>query len=211
MIILKNPVPFNQWSSSPSDWVKRLSLSSKSVSVVFPRSRECTQQIWKKIFIELAILGIWIMIEKLSVWTWRMCIHTPGCHIFYFITFISGSVTWWRRWCSGRRLRSGQTCRRFWTMCATLFPPPPCLPILYCAILAWKAAGRLVVINHCWVSLYRNLHDVIPSELTSSLLHFSDLCSRFLNEFLRFLYCGAREPSFAHLGHIQGKAHIGLF
>jgi hypothetical protein len=35
------------------------------------------------------------MIEKLSVWKWRMHIHTAGWHTFYFITFVSVRVTWW--------------------------------------------------------------------------------------------------------------------
>src|SRR5882757_3457903 len=145
------------------------------------------------------------MIEKLSVWKWSMHIHTPGWHTFYFITFVSLSVTWWCRWRSGRR------CRRFWRRCGGSFAPPAGLRILCCTILAWKAAGRMIFVNHCRVSFHRSLHLLMPRKLNSSLLLFSDFGARFLNQLLRFLYCGARKPAFGHFRHIPGKAHVGLF
>jgi len=44
----------------------------------FPHSRECTDPIWNRIFIALAIVGICIIIEKLSVWKQKMYTNTPG-------------------------------------------------------------------------------------------------------------------------------------
>jgi len=181
MIILKTTVPFNQLSSSLSDSLKRLLSSSKSMSALFPRSRQCTQQIWNIICIALAILGICIMTEKLSVGMWRMYIHTPGWHTIYFITFISVSVTWCRRRHAGWRWRSGRRCRRFWWGCTSSFAPPACLRILSFAILAFKAAIRMIFINHCRVSLCRSLHRLVPRNLNSSLLLFLDFGAKFLN------------------------------
>jgi len=181
MIILKTPVPFDQFSSAHSDSSKRLLSSSKSTSAVFPRSRYYTQQIWNKILIALAILGICIMIEKWSVGTQRMYIHTQGWHTFYFITFLSVTVTWWRRWSSWWRRPSWRRCRRFWWRCGGSFTPPACLQILCCAILAWKAAIWLIFINHCRVSFYRSLHLLMTRKLNSSLLLFSDFGARFFN------------------------------
>jgi len=79
------------------------------------------------------------------------------------------------------------------------------------AILARKAAGRLVLTKHCQVSLYRSLHLVMPRKLNTPLLLFSDLGAWFLNEIFCFLYCGARKAFFGHFGHIQRQAHVGLF
>ena len=211
MIILKTPVPFNQFSSSPSDLPKRLLSSSKSMSVVFPCSRQCTQQIWNKIFIVFAILGKCIMISKFSVWKWRMHIQTPGWHTVDFITFVSLSVPWWCKWRSRLTWPSGQRCRRFWWRCGSSFAPPACLQIVCCIILAWKAAGRMIFIKYCWMSFPRSLHLLMPRILNSSLLLFSDFSMCFLDQLLCFLYCGSRKPSFGCFCHIQGKVHVGLF
>jgi len=211
MIIFKTHIPFNQFSSAPPDSPKRLFSSLKSASMVSPRSRYCTQQIWNKILITLAILGICIMIEKWSVGKRRMYIHTQGWHTFYFTTFMSVTVTLWCTWRSGWRRPSGWRCRRFWWRCGSSFAPPACVRILCCAILAWKAAVCLIFINHWWVSFYRSLHLLMTRKLNSSLLLFSDFGARFLDQLLRFLYCGARKPSFSHFGHIPGKAHVRLF
>jgi len=211
MIILKTPVPFNQFSAAPSDSPKRLLPSPKSMSAVFRCSRYCTQQIWNNIFIALAILGKCIMIEKLSVWMWRMHIHTPGWLTSDFITFVPLSVPWWGRWRSRRSWPSGQRCGPLWWRCGGSFAPPASLRIRCCTILAWKAAGRMIFINHCLVSFHRSLHLVVPRNLNFPLVLFSDFGVRFLDYLLRFLYCGAQKPSFGHFCDIQGKAHVGLF
>jgi len=98
------------------------------------------------------------MMEKLSVGMRRMYIHTPAWHTFYFITFVSISVTMRGRRHSGRRWPSGRRCRRLCWRCAGSFAPSAWLWILRCAILAWKAAIRLIFINHCRVSCYRGPH-----------------------------------------------------
>jgi len=130
------------------------------------------------------------MIEKLSIGKRRMHIHTSGWHTFYFITFCFLTVTRWHRRRSGQRWHSGQSCRRFWWMYAGSFVPPACQRILCCAIWAWKAAVRMSFINHCQVFFYRSLHLFVPRELNSSLLLFSDVGARCLDQLLRFLYCG---------------------
>jgi hypothetical protein len=43
------------------------------------------------------------------------------------------------------------------------------------------------------------------------LLLFSDLGVRYLDEVLCFSDCGAQTPAFAHVAHIQGQVHVGLF
>ena len=151
------------------------------------------------------------MIEKWSVGTRRMYIHTEGWHTFHFITIMSVSVTWWRTWCSGWRRRSGWRCCRFLWRCGGSFAPPACLRILCCAILPWKAAVCLIFINHCQVSFNPSLHLLMTRRLNSSLLLFSDFGVKFLIFLLHFLYCGTRKPSFSHFGHNQDKTHIALF
>jgi len=135
MIILKTAIPFDQFLSSLPDSLPRQLSSSKLLSAVFPHSRQCTQQIWNKIFIALAILGICIMIEKLSVRMQRMFIHTPGWHTIYFITFMCISVTWWCRRQSGRRWQSRWWCCQSCWRSAGSFAPPICWWILRCAIV----------------------------------------------------------------------------
>ena len=49
------------------------------------------------------------------------------------------------------------------------------------AILARKAAVRLIFANHCRVSFDRSLHLVMPGKLNTPLLFFSDFGTRFLN------------------------------
>jgi len=185
--------------------LKTLHSSPKSLSAVLPRSRLCTQQICNKIFIALVILRICILIEKLSVAKRILYIRTPGWHPFNFITFSSLTVTRWHRWHSGRR------CGRFWWRCVGSFVPSACLQIHCCAILAWKAAVCVILINHCQVSFYRSLHLFMPRKLYYSLLLFLDFGARFLDQVLHFAYWGAQQPSFPHFGNIQSKAHVRLF
>ena len=84
-----------------------------------------------------------------------------------------------------------------------------CVCRFFCgAIVARRASGHVVSTKHSRVSLYRSLHLLMPSQLNTPLLLFSDLSARFLDEILRFLYCGTRKPFF---GHFQAQAHIGLF
>jgi len=126
------------------------------------------------------------MIEKFSVGMQKMYIHTPGWHTFYFVTFMSVSVTWWPGWRSGQRWRSVWRCCRSRWRCAGSIAPPACLRILSGAILAWKAAVRLICMNHRQVSFYRGLHLLMPRKLNSSRLLFPDFGARFLNCLLHF-------------------------
>jgi hypothetical protein len=74
-----------------------------------------------------------------------------------------------------------------------------------------KAAGRLVMTNQCRVSLYRPPHLFLPRKLNTPLLLICDLGPWFLHEMIRFLFRGTLEAWFGHFGHIQPKAHVGLF
>jgi len=142
-----------------------------------------------------------------------MRIRISGGQIDYLRRLNFRSVSQWGGW------RAGQWRSRLWSplpasvgwRCTCSFASPACLQILCGAILAWKAAGRLVLTKHCWVSLYRSLHLFVPRKLNTPLLLFSDLGAWFLNEVFPFLDCGARKAFLGHFGHIQGQAHVGLF
>jgi len=115
--------------------------------------------------------------------------------------------------------RAGQWRSRLWSSlsalvgcrCTSSFASPACLRIYCGAILAWKAAGCLVLTKHCRVSLYCSLQLFVPRKLNTPLHLFSDLGVWFLNEIICFLNCGTRKAFFGHFGHIQGQAHVGLF
>jgi len=168
-----------------------------------------SQHIWIKIGIVLGIL----LIEKFR--TGKGCIrkHISGRQIDDLRRLNSGSVSGWGGW------RAGQWWSWLWSprsasvgwRCTCSFASPACLRILCGAILARRAAGRLVLTKHCRVSLYRSLHLFVPRILNTPLLLFSDLGAWFLNEIFRFLDCGARKAFFGHFGHIQRQAHVGLF
>jgi len=123
------------------------------------------------------------------------------------------SVSHWGGWRAGQgrsRLWSPLSAS-VWRRCTCSFASPACLRILCDAILAWKAAGRLVLTKHCWVSFNRSLHLVVPRKLNTPLLLFSDLGAWFHTEIFRLLDCGARNAIFGHVSHIEGQAHVGLF
>jgi len=172
-----------------------------------------SQQIWNIIFIVLAILGICIMIETLSIGKRSMCIHISGFNTISWGTMSSRIFTTWCRWHSGRRWRWfwHQLSEMDWWSCTRSFEPPQCLTILCWAIVPIKAAVRLIIISHSWLSFYRTIHISMPRKLNSPLscsLYFS---ARFVDQVLHFFYCGVHEPSFGHFCHIAGKAHVRLF
>jgi len=183
MIILKNPIPFSQLSSSLSCSLKRLLSSTNGCKLHYHAADSVLtcgwificQQIWNTIFIVHAILGIWIKIEQTSTGKWSMYIHISGWHTFCFGALRFLAVIRWRRW------RSGPRWRRSWWRCTCAFAPPVSLWILCCAILARKAAVRLIFPNHCWVSFYRSLHLVMPGKHNTPLLLFSNFGTWFLD------------------------------
>jgi len=140
-----------------------------------------------------------------------MYIHTPGWHIFYLITIVSISVTWWHRlrsWCTWP---SGQKWQQLWSRCTSVYAPPVCLQTLCGTIMAWKAAGRMTFINYCRVSFYCSLYLEMPRKLHLSRLLFSDYGTWCFNLLLLFLACGARKPSFGHDCHIPGNQYGRLY
>jgi len=142
-----------------------------------------------------------------------MRIRIPGRQIDDFSRLSSGSVTgWggWRAWRRWSRLWNPLSASGGWR-CTCSFACPACLQILCGAILARKAARHLVLMKHCWVSLYRSLHLFVPRKLNTPLLFFLDLGAWFLYEIFRLLNCGARKAFFGHFGHIQRQAHVRLF
>jgi len=58
--------------------------------------------------------------------------------------------------------------------------PPACQRIFSCTILAWKAAGHVILLNHCPVAFHHSLHHRMPRTLNSSHLLFSEFGVRFL-------------------------------
>jgi len=142
-----------------------------------------------------------------------MPIHISGRQIDHLRRLDFRSVTGWGGW------RAGQWWSGLWSplsasvgwRCTCSFSSAACLRILCGAILAWKAAGRLVLTKHCRVSLYRSLHLFVPRKLNTPLLLMSDLGTWFLNGIFRFLQRGARKGFFGDFGHIQGQVHVGLF
>jgi len=172
-----------------------------------------SQLIWIKIGI---VLGILIIFERFRTGKSCMRIHISGRKIVDFRRLSSGSVTGWGRW---GMWRAGRMLSRLWSphsasggwRCTCFLESQACLQILCGAILALKAAGRLVLTKHCRLSLYRSRHLVMPRKLNALLVLFSDLGAWFLNKIFRFLYCGARKAFFGHFGHIQCQAHVGLF
>jgi len=128
-------------------------------------------------------------------------------------TFSSGIVTGWGGMSFGQRWRRLWSRLSAWvgSRCTYCFASTVCRRILCGAILARDASGRVVLMQHSRVSFYRSLHHVMPRQLDTLLLLFSDFCPRFLHEILHFLHCGPQKPFFGHFGHIQGQEHVGLF
>jgi hypothetical protein len=142
-----------------------------------------------------------------------MQIRLSGRQINDFRRLSSGGVTGWGGWHAGQRwsqLRSPHSASGG-VRCTCSIASPACLRILCCDNLARKAAGCLVMMKHCRVSLYRSLHLFMPRKLNTPHLLFSDLGPVVLNDTFHFIYCGARKAFFSHFGHIQHQAQVGLF
>ena len=131
-----------------------------------------------------------------------MYIHISGWHTFCFGASNSLTVITWHRW------HSGPPWSRSWWRCTHAFARPASLWILCCAILARKAAVRVIFPNHCRVSFHGSLPLVMPGKHSTPLLLFSNFAVWILDQFLRFLNCGTRKPFFCHFGHFQGKTHV---
>jgi len=150
------------------------------------------------------MVAMLIMIKKFRTGKSGVRIQISGRQINYFRTSSSGSVTSWGGWRAGQRwhwLWSPLSALVRWR-CTCSFAFPTCGRILCSAILGRKAAGHVVLTKHCWVSLYRSLHQLMPRKLNTPLLLFSDRGAWFLNEIFRFLYWGAQKALFGHFGNI---------
>jgi hypothetical protein len=125
----------------------------------------------------------------------------------------SGSVTGWGGWHARRRTSQlwSQLSALVGCRCTCSFVSPACLRILCGDIFAMKAAGRLVLTKHCWVSLYRSLNLLMPRKLNTPLLCFLELGIWFVNETFCVHYCHMRKDFFAHFGHGQYQVHVRLF
>jgi len=142
-----------------------------------------------------------------------MWIHITRWQIFDLGTLICLIVSTWRWWWSRKRWRWFR-CRLSvlvgWR-CTHYFTPRPGLHISCSAILARKGSIALVWMKHSQVSMYGSVHLSMPRKLNSPLRLFSDFSATRLDLILHFCYCGEQNISFRHFGHIQGKAHVGLF
>jgi len=90
-------------------------------------------------------------------------------------------------------------------MCTCSSASPACLRILCGAILARKAAGRLVLTKHCRVSLYRSLHLSVPRILNTPLLLFSDLSAWFVKRYFVSSIAAREKPSLAILAIFNAR------
>jgi len=149
----------------------------------------------------LAILALWIKIEGSSAAMWSMDIDKSGWQVLCFGALC---VIRRRRWCSGPRWRPLR-----WR-CAHAFTPWACLLIDCCAILARMEAICSIFVIHCQVSFNRSPHLVMPAK--HNTLHPLSLVfgSRFLDQMLCFLFCGAWKPSLGHFVNIQGSTQFRL-
>jgi len=146
-----------------------------------------------------------------------MWMRISGRQVDNFEMLTSGSITGRGGLCS--RQSWNRLWSRLWSLlsvlvgrrCTCSFASPGCLKVFYSAIWARNVSGRVLWTKHSRVSLYRSHHLSMPRNLNTPRLDFSDLGTRFLDQVLHFLYCGARKPSFGHFGHVQGQAHVRLF
>ena len=123
------------------------------------------------------------------------------------VTSCSGwcSVQWWhllrsRLWSRLWSRLSATGGRRYTCPCTS----PACLRIHCSPIVARKASGCIVLTRHSRVSFHNCVHHVMGRKLNTSLLLFSDVGSRFLDQELHFLYYGARKPALGLCAHIHG-------
>jgi hypothetical protein len=159
------------------------------------------------------MLGILIIIQRFRTGKSSMRIRISDWQIDYFRTLNAGSVTGWDGW------RAGQSWSWLWSpltasvgwRCSCVFASPACLWILCGAMLARRAAGHVVLMKHCRVSLHRSPQRFIPRKLNSLYLLFSDVGAWLYDEIFHFLYCGAQTAFFGHFGHIRCQAHVRVF
>jgi len=172
-----------------------------------------SQHIRNEMYIAITGLGTCTTISNLSVGKWGKYIHISGWLTFIMRTLSSLIVTCWHRWHSGWRWRP------FWSRlsvcvlwrCTHSLAPPACLPIHSSACLARKEAVHLILTRHSRVSFYRGRHISMPRKFSAPHSPISDFSVRILDQALHFLHSGTQKPSAGHFGHIQGKAHVGLF
>ena len=163
--------------------------------------------VWIKICIVLAILRRWIKIEKFCTEKGCMWICISGWQIDNLGKLCTQIITWCGGWLAGQRC-----CRSVygWLRSTSSFASPAGLQIRCGAILGTKASRCVVLMKHSWVTFNRSLHLFMLRKLNTSLLLFSHVSMRFINQILCFIHCHARKPYFGHFGHIQGQVHVGL-
>jgi hypothetical protein len=128
-----------------------------------------------------------------------MTIHISGRQIDDFIQLSPGGVTGCGGW------RAGRKWCRLWSphsasgrgRCTCSLGSPACLRILCSAILARKAAGRLVMPKHCRVSLYRSLHLFMPRNSTPRFFSSRTSARGFLMRYFVSSVAAREKPSFA--------------
>jgi len=116
-------------------------------------------------------------------------------------------------WHSGQRWHRlwSRLSKSVWWRCTCSFASPECLQIHGSATMVRKASCHVVMMKPSWVSFKVSLHHCMPRGFNTPLHLFLDRGLIFLDQVFRFLYCGPRQPSFGHFGHIQGQLHVGLF
>jgi hypothetical protein len=151
------------------------------------------------------MLDILIIIEKFRTGKSCVLIHISCRQIDDLRMLSSRCVTGWGWWHAGWRwswLWSQLSASGRWR-CTRSIAAPAYLRNFRGAILGRKTATCLVLMKHCWVSLYCSLHRCTHRKLNTPLRLFSDLRAWILIEILYSLYCGVRKAFFGHFGHIQ--------
>jgi len=152
------------------------------------------------------MLGRCIKIETFCTGKRCMWICISGWPIDNLQTMCYGIITGCNWWCAGQRwcrLGIKLSVSGGWR-CTSSFVSSVYQQILCGAILARKASGCVVLMNHSQVFFYRSLHLFMPQILNTPLLLFSDLGTSCLDLVFHFFNCGARTAVFGHFGHIQG-------
>jgi len=141
------------------------------------------QHIWIGMFIALAILGLFIIIEKFSAGKRILYIQITGWNRFNFGSVTSLIATCWQRWCTGRMWHEFRCwlSELVWWRCICAFAPPACLRIKCCAILQRMAAICLIFPKYSQVAYHWSLPISMARKLNSPHLLFSNFGLRWFN------------------------------
>jgi hypothetical protein len=161
----------------------------------------------------LAILGRCIKRNKFSPAKWWMWICLSSQQIDDLGILTSRNVTSSGGW------HFVQTLYLLWSelseivgsWCTCSFASLSGLGIVCSAIVAEKCSGCVVWTKYSQGYFYFTLHLVMPRNLNTPGLLFSDCSAWYLEHEFHFRSCCVWKPSFVHYCHIHGQEHLPLF